>query len=129
MATDIRGYCVYRYFCMDTGMTFYVGHGTHERYRSVSGRSAGFDQMISECNWSRDLLAVNLTKHEAEDLERFYIDQYKRAGHPLVNLRYKGCGERVSCVQPKPRARSKPKTWYDAQINEASQRYQAARLC
>jgi hypothetical protein len=94
---------VYRHRRLDNNEIFYVGLGSvykkheksngfktlYERAFSKSGRSSYWNKVFNKSGYLVEIVASNLTREYAEELEIFLISEYKRkdcCGGTLVNL-------------------------------------------
>nr|DAT72370.1 MAG TPA: GIY-YIG nuclease superfamily protein [Crassvirales sp.] len=85
-------YVVYEHFISNTKEVFYVGSGTKTRayslYPSSAGRPKEWKDIILKNKCDVSIVAENLSKEEAKELESNLINKYKRKidGGTLVNL-------------------------------------------
>ena len=70
--------CVYRHRRLDTNEIFYVGIGNIKRPYIKSNRSKWWKRIINKTEYSVEILAKNLSKEEACELEIFLISLYGR---------------------------------------------------
>jgi hypothetical protein len=77
---------VYEHIRNDTGVCFYVGKGTKQRYTSNAGRSVHWHNIVNKVEIKHKIIADNLTEIEALNFEIAVIKAAKKAGINLCNL-------------------------------------------
>lgn len=85
-------YYVYEWYNTQTGLPFYVGKGTGDRYKRIKGRNQYFKNYINKYSVSQRILKDNLTQKQAFDLQKKMIRQYKDKNITLTNLTNGGQG-------------------------------------
>lgn len=90
-----RKFYVYRWYYIDSNITFHIGKGQGNRYKeSHNSRNQQFKNIIlkEKENVTSEILFDNLTEQEAWDLEKKLIKEYKEKGECKTNLHEGGCG-------------------------------------
>lgn len=67
---------VYRHRRNDTNKVFYVGMGTLKRAKDKYGRSNYWKSIVDKAGYTVEIVAEDLTKENAIDLEVFMISEY-----------------------------------------------------
>ena len=84
-----RNYYVYRWYYINTGITFYVGKGTNGRYKDISGyqRNKFFNNVINDQknNIASEKIYEKLTEKEALELENKTINELLNDGYKLIS--------------------------------------------
>ena len=84
-----RNHYVYRWYYINTGVTFYVGKGTNGRYKDISGyqRNKFFNNVIStqKNNIASEKIYEKLTEKEALELENKTISELLNDGYKLIS--------------------------------------------
>lgn len=88
---DNRFY-VYEWYNKDTGEVFYVGKGTADRYKSVTGRNNYFLNYYNKHNCDVRKIKDNLLEDEAFELEIDTIAKYRSVSQCKCNLSNGGEG-------------------------------------
>lgn len=81
-----RKYYVYEWYFKETGKIFYVGKGCKYRYRSRKRANKKFVEIINSYECDSRIIKNNLSEEEAFDFEKDVIEQYRKAGQPLINI-------------------------------------------
>ena len=81
-----KKYYVYAWFYKQTGKLFYIGKGTKYRYRSKKRDNSTLVEIINTCDCDSKILKGNLTEEEAFECEKEMIKEYRKLGHPLINI-------------------------------------------
>jgi len=110
---------VYRHTKLGTSEVFYIGIGSSAGYfraHTPHGRSKWWNRVIEKYGYEVEILATNLNREEACDIEIILIDWYKRkdcCGGTLVNLTDGGEGTlglvKTACQIEKWKASNKGK--------------------
>jgi hypothetical protein len=84
----MNNYVVYAHKTTDTDELFYIGEGRPDRPFSIQNRNRYWHFKVSKHggNFRVELLAENLSKIEAESMEKQLISEALAAGLPLVNF-------------------------------------------
>ena len=87
----MNNYCVYRHRRLDTNEIFYVGiSGNMKRpYHSKTNRNRFWNNIVNKTEYKVEIVATNLYKEDAKELEIFMIKLYGRSNikqGPLSNL-------------------------------------------
>jgi len=87
--------CVYRHRRLDNNTVFYIGLGNSKRPFSKNNRSVYWKNITLTHGYSVEIVAENLTKEDACELEEFLIQEYGRKDlgkGSLVNMTDGGDG-------------------------------------
>ena len=80
-------YYVYEWIRLDTNEPFYVGKGCKNRWRSLDNRNKWFKNIVKKIPCVVNILHDNLDEDIANDLEVWYIREYRDIiGYDLVNI-------------------------------------------
>ncbi len=80
---------VYRHRRNDTNEVFYIGIGKRSRYCSKKDRNQYWNNIVNKVGFTPEIIANDLTRDEAVELEIFLIEIYGRKDKglgPLVNM-------------------------------------------
>lgn len=80
---------VYRHRRLDTNEIFYIGIGVKNRAYHKGNRGAWWKKVTAKTNYIVEIIASNLTRKKACELEIFLIQEYGRKcvnEGPLINL-------------------------------------------
>lgn len=84
-----RRFCVYVHIRESDNSVFYIGHGTHHRAKSTSGKSKGrtkdYDKFVEGSKVRYKIIEDDLTKKEAESIEQEVMDLLFEMKVPIVN--------------------------------------------
>ena len=84
-----RNHYVYRWYYINTGVTFYVGKGTNGRYKDISGyqRNKFFNNIVNmqKNNIASEKIYEKLTEKEALELENKTINELLSNGYKLIS--------------------------------------------
>jgi hypothetical protein len=69
---------VYRHRRNDTNEVFYIGIGKYSRYCSKKDRNQYWTNIVNKVGFTPEIIANNLTREEAAELEIFLIELYGR---------------------------------------------------
>jgi hypothetical protein len=86
---------VYRHRRLDTGDIFYIGIGDKKRAYNKKARSIYWKNIVNKCGYTVEIIAEDLAKEDAIELEIFLIQLYGRKDlrlGTLVNLTDGGDG-------------------------------------
>jgi integrase len=72
---DSDRFCVYAHRLRSTGQVFYVGKGTRLRAHTATGRTTAWHRKVMDDGFSVDILARELSEHEALQVERLCIER------------------------------------------------------
>lgn len=78
--------CVYRHRRLDTNQIFYVGIGNSKRPYIKSNRNKYWKNIVNKYGYSVEILAKNLSKDDACELEILLIKEYGRKNLNTGNL-------------------------------------------
>lgn len=80
-------YYVYEWIRLDTNEPFYVGKGHGDRWKHLHSRNKWFNNIVNKVPVAVNILHDNLAEHMANDLECYYIWQYRDViGYDLCNI-------------------------------------------
>ena len=86
---ESRNYYVYKWYYINTGVTFYVGKGTNDRYKDISGyrRNKFFNNIVNaqKNNIASEKIYEKLTEKEALELENKTINELLNDGYKLIS--------------------------------------------
>lgn len=82
---------VYEWFIKDTNEVFYVGKGTGNRYR-VRKHNNFFNDMIKRYECDSRIVEYFENEIDAFDFEYLHIEELKKVGQCVCNIRYGGFG-------------------------------------
>lgn len=84
-----KNFYVYRHVRLDTYVPFYVGEGKMSRNRAFhrGGRNNYWHNIVNKAGYRVDIIAKNLTKEEALNLELWFKTLYTKLGFKLANYR------------------------------------------
>ena len=86
---ESRNYYVYKWYYINTGVTFYVGKGTNDRYKELikGRRNAFFNNVVSvqKNNIASEKIHEKLTEKEALELENKTISELLNDGYTLIS--------------------------------------------
>lgn len=82
---DDNKYCVYRHI-KPCGEVFYIGEGLITRPFVKSDRSKFWWKIVNKYGYEIDILKTNMSKQEAQDLEKLIINWYGRKNLKLGTL-------------------------------------------
>lgn len=86
-------YYVYEWVRLDTNEPFYIGKGKNNRWKQFTNRNKHFINICNTVDVAVIILHDNLEEDEANDLERWYIYNYKyEIGYDIVNITEGGEG-------------------------------------
>lgn len=83
---------VYEWFDTETDFVFYVGKGTHNRYKHLSKRNRLFKDYVSTHSCSSRIIREFDTEQDALDYEQEHIVNLKNIGQCTCNLDNGGTG-------------------------------------
>ena len=88
-SNENRNYYVYRWYYKNTGVTFYVGKGTNNRYKDkrADRRNVFFNSLIDmqKDNVASEKIYEKLTEKEALELENKTISELLNDGYTLIS--------------------------------------------
>ena len=88
-SNENRNYYVYRWYYKNTGVTFYVGKGTNNRYKDkrADRRNVFFNSLIDmqKDNVASEKIYEKLTEKEALELENETISELLNDGYTLIS--------------------------------------------
>ena len=88
-SNENRNYYVYRWYYKNTGVTFYVGKGTNNRYKDkrANRRNVFFNSLIDmqKDNVASEKIYEKLTEKEALELENKTISELLNDGYTLIS--------------------------------------------
>ena len=86
---ESRNYYVYKWYYINTGVTFYVGKGTNDRYKDINGyrRNKFFNNIVNaqKNNIASEKIYEKLTEKEALELENKTINELLNDGYKLIS--------------------------------------------
>jgi hypothetical protein len=89
-------YYVYAWIRPDNNKIFYIGKGHGDRCYSTSSRNNYCLEVLNYFGGIKyiiiDIIESGLSENEAYKKEEYYIDYYKKLGHPLTNRNKGGLG-------------------------------------
>lgn len=86
-AHDLKSlFYVYAHKKKTTGEIFYIGKGRGERYRSKSGRSNHWRNIVKKHGCEAEILGVFESEHDAYSFEVYAIKSYRDKGKKLCNI-------------------------------------------
>ena len=87
MEKNQNNYYVYEWIRLDTNEPFYVGKGCKNRWRSLDNRNKWFKNIVKKIPCVVNILHDNLDEDIANDLEVWYIREYRDIiGYDMVNI-------------------------------------------
>ena len=88
-SNENRNYYVYRWYYKNTGVTFYVGKGTNNRYKDkrANRRNVFFNSLIDmqKDNVASEKIYEKLTEKEALELENKTVSELLNDGYTLIS--------------------------------------------
>ena len=88
-SNENRNYYVYKWYYINTGITFYVGKGTNNRYKDkrANRRNVFFNSLIDiqKDNVASEKIYEKLTEKEALELENKTISKLLNDGYTLIS--------------------------------------------
>ena len=76
---------VYRFVNDDWGIPFYVGKGTGNRYKTLSGRSNHIQAICSNSKWHAEIIKHCESEAKAYEFEKAIKKEYKELGYPIID--------------------------------------------
>ena len=87
MEKNQNNYYVYEWIRLDTNEPFYIGKGCKDRWKSLDGRNNWFKNIVKKIPCVVNILHDNLSEDMANDLEVWYIREYRDIiGYPMCNI-------------------------------------------
>jgi hypothetical protein len=81
---------VYAWFCRSWGdIPFYVGKGSGDRWRSLSGRSQQFEKIVERFECFPVILLNNLTEEQSDMAENQTKQRFILEGMPIIDMELK----------------------------------------
>lgn len=82
----MKEYYVYEWFNVDSGVVFYVGKGSGNRYKDGICRSDYFKRYLNKYNCCSRIVIDNLSEREALERESELISFYRSLGQAMCNI-------------------------------------------
>lgn len=79
-------FVVYIHKTLDTDELFYVGEGRPNRPDCLRNRNKYWKAKVAKHGFKSEIIACQIEKHLAEELEEFLINELKNNGYKLTNL-------------------------------------------
>ena len=89
---ESQNFYIYEWYNIDTGVVFYVGKGTNNRYKVLSNRNKYFLNYYNKYNCNVRKVFTELTEEEAFKKEQELIQFYQKQSQCFCNLTIGGEG-------------------------------------